>query len=65
MFRIRRAPRPVAKPTDRAAIVAGLRAFADDLEAGDDYAVDCISPGGEMPLDHEWADYPAVRSNAA
>jgi hypothetical protein len=40
-------------------VAAGLRAFADDLDAGDSFALDCIGPRGEMPhFEDEWADYP-------
>lgn len=55
----RRTPKPAPEPIDPAAVIAGLRTFADDLEAGDSWALDCISPRGDMPAYAiEWAEYP-------
>ncbi|MFI6856519.1 hypothetical protein [Streptomyces sp. NPDC050416] len=60
MFRrFRRTPQPQPPAVDPAAFAAGLRAFADDVEAGDSFALDCIGPRGELPHTPEgWAAYP-------
>lgn len=63
-FRTRK-PKPVPPQPSVDAVAAGLLAFATDLLAGRPYAVDAISPTGEMPMDAaEWAAYPADRDNA-
>lgn len=63
MIRIfRKTPQPQPAPVDPAAFAAGLRAFADDVEAGNSFALDCISPRGELPtMPEEWASYPTWR----
>lgn len=55
----RRTTKPAPKPVDPAAVAAGLRAYADDLEAGLPLAVELAThPYGEMPVDgHAWAAY--------
>lgn len=60
MFRpFRKTPKPQPPAVDPAAVAAGLRAFADDLEAGDSFALESLTPRGEMPhTGHEWAEYP-------
>jgi hypothetical protein len=55
----RRAPKPQPAPVDPGKVAAGLRAFADDLDAGDTFALESLTPRGEMPhSEHEWAAYP-------
>lgn len=61
LFRKTPQPQPQPQPpaVDVAAVIAGLRTFADDLEAGDSFALDCIGPHGEMPVTAAgWAAYP-------
>lgn len=60
MFRLfRKTPNPQPQAVDPAAFAAGLRAFADDIDAGDTFALDCIGPQGELPSTSEqWATYP-------
>ena len=54
-----RKPRPARKSVDPAKVAEGLRVFADDLEVGDSFALDCIGDRGEMPFTtDEWAEYP-------
>lgn len=56
---LRKTPKPQPTPVDPAAVAAGLRTFAADLEAGDTFALDCIGPRGELPHTPEgWAAYP-------
>lgn len=55
----RREPRQPEPPVSAAAVAAGLRAFAADLDAGDTDALDCLTGQGELPLlPEDWADYP-------
>jgi len=62
MFGFTRKPRTEPAPVDRAALAAALRAFADDLEVDDSYAVDCTTPRGEMPLGVEgWLQHAGHR----
>lgn len=59
MFNLLRKPKPAPKPIAPEAVAAGLRAFADDLDAGDVFALDCVAPNGEMPSEADgWAGYP-------
>lgn len=61
MFNLQRKPKPAPKPIAPEAVAAGLRAFADDLDAGDAFALDCIAPNGEMPSEADgWAGYPEL-----
>lgn len=47
-----------AKPLDLPAAVKGIRAFADQLDAGDPLALALLADG-EMPFTGElWAEYP-------
>jgi hypothetical protein len=53
----RQAPQP--KTIDPATVAAGLRAFADDLTAGDTFALEALTDHGELPFTaDEWAAYP-------
>lgn len=55
----RKKPKPQPAPVDPAAVAAGLRTFAQDIEAGDTFALDCLGPGAELPAaPEEWAAYP-------
>lgn len=55
-----RKSRPQPAPVDPAAVAAGLRAFAADLECGFPLAVEMAGPQGELPMDSaEWAAYPS------
>ncbi|MCX4592363.1 hypothetical protein OG819_22300 [Streptomyces sp. NBC_01549] len=60
MFRrFRKTPNPQPQAVDPATFAAGLRAFADDIDAGDTFALDCIGPRGELPsTPGQWAAYP-------
>lgn len=59
MFRKKTRPQPSA--VDPAAVAAGLRAFAHDLDAGDTFALDCLGSRADMPSTAEgWAAYPAM-----
>lgn len=61
MFNLRRKPKPEPKPIAPEAVAAGLRAFADHIDAGDGFALECIAPNGEMPFGAEdWAGYPEL-----
>ncbi|MFK0120792.1 hypothetical protein [Streptomyces sp. NPDC090994] len=52
-------PQPTTPAPDVTAVAAGLRAFADDLDAGDAWALECLGETGELPHDaREWAEYP-------
>lgn len=54
MLKLHRKPKPV----DMAAVIAGIRRFADDLEAGKALAVEALKIG-ELPMAPEyWAAYP-------
>jgi hypothetical protein len=56
----RKTPNPPPRAIDPATFAAGLRAFANDIDAGDSFALDCIGPRGELPsTPEEWAAYPA------
>lgn len=62
----RKTPQPQSEPVDQAAVIAGLRTFADDVEAGNSFALDCISDRGELPVTpEEWAAYPMWLGRAA
>lgn len=57
IFRTRK-PKPVPAGPSREAVAAGLAAFASDLLAGREYAVDSLGPRGELPFTaEEWAAY--------
>ncbi|GAA5216933.1 hypothetical protein [Streptomyces thinghirensis] len=50
-------PKAEPKPVDHTAVAEGLRVLAADLDAGDDWAKDCIRYVHELS-DQDLADYP-------